>query len=223
MSIPTSCSPLRAVLGISFLLLFHFIPAVAQVVVSVHGGVHAARLDRPERAVLVPGAGIALQGGKGEATTFGVRVGGWLSNRLGIDAGIAVSNNHSWNGGAPLGLMVEEFETRTVFSSATLRARLTSPNSRLGLSIGAGPAVIFHGGSGTSLLTRNTDVGGLIDVAGGVRVSSRLAITLNLQEYLFASTFAQPYSGQFQGDQVRPAGSQFRHEFVLLTGLAWRP
>ena len=97
-------------------------PAAAQVLISVHGGVHAARLDRPERAVLVPGAGIALEGGKGEATTFGVRVGGWLSDRWGIDAGMAVSNNHSWNGGAPFGLMVEEFETRTVFTSATLRA-----------------------------------------------------------------------------------------------------
>lgn len=56
-------------------------PAAAQVLVSVQGGVHAARLDRPERAVRVPGAGIALEGAKGEATTLGIRVGGWLSNR----------------------------------------------------------------------------------------------------------------------------------------------
>jgi hypothetical protein len=54
-------------------------------------------------------------------------------------------------------------------------------------------------------------------------VSSRLAVTLNLQQYLFASNFAEPYTGQFVGDPVRPAGSQFRHEFVLLTGIAWRP
>ena len=197
--------------------------AAAQAVISLQGGVHAARLNRPERAVLVPGAGIALEGGKGEATTFGVRVGGWLSDRWGIEGGIAVSNNHSWNGGAPFGLMVEEFKTRTVFTSATARVRLTPPKSRLGVSIWAGPAVIFHGGSGTSLLTRSTDVGGLVDVAGHIGVSSRLAITLNLQQYLFASNFAQPYSGQFVGDEVRPAGSQFRHEFVILTGIAWRP
>jgi hypothetical protein len=225
MSVPTiSPGRLKAVFASSFLfLVFPLVPAGAQVSISVHGGVHAARLDRPERAVLVPGAGIALEGGKGEATTFGVRVGGWLSHRWGIDGGIAVSNNHSWNGGAPFGLMVEEFETRTVFTSATVRARLTSPTSRLGLNIGAGPALIFHGGSGTSLLTRNTDLGGLVDVAGTVGVGSRLAVTLNLQQYLFASNFAEPYTGQFVGDPVRPAGSQFRHEFVVLTGLSWRP
>jgi hypothetical protein len=225
MSVPTiSPGRLKAVFASSFLfLVFPLVPAGAQVSISVHGGVHAARLDRPERAVLVPGAGIALEGGKGEATTFGVRVGGWLSHRWGIDGGIAVSNNHSWNGGAPFGLMVEEFETRTVFTSATVRARLTSPTSRLGLNIGAGPALIFHGGSGTSLLTRNTDLGGLVDVAGTVGVGSRLAVTLSLQQYLFASNFAQPYTGQFVGDPVRPAGSQFRHEFVVLTGLSWRP
>jgi hypothetical protein len=225
MSVPTiSPSRLKVVLASSFLfLLVPHAPAVAQVFISVHGGVHAARLDRPERAVLVPGAGIALAGAKGEATTFGVRVGAWLSKRWGIDGGLAVSNNHSWNGGAPFGLMVEEFETRTVFTSATVRARLASSTSRLGLNIGAGPALIFHSGSGTSLLTRNTDIGGLVDVAGTIGVSSRLAVTLNLQQYLFASNFAEPYSGQFVGDPVRPAGSQFRHEFVLLTGIAWRP
>ena len=119
--------------------------------------------------------------------------------------------------------MVEEFETRTIFASATVRARLTPPKSGLGFSIGAGPAVIFHGGSGTSLLTRNTDIGGLVDLAGSVGESSRLAVTLNLQQYLFASNFAEPYTGQFLGDPVRPSGSQFRHEFVILSGIAWRP
>ena len=228
MSVPRPpLNPSRTVLASSLplllFLLFPLGPAFAQVVISIHGGVHAARLDRPERAVLVPGAGIALEGGKGEATTFGMRVSGWLSNRWGIDGGLAVSNNHSWDGGAPFGLMVEEFQTRTVFASATVRARLTPPKSGLGLSIGVGPAIIFHGGSGTSLLTRNTDFGGLTDVAGSVGVTSRLAVTLNLQQYLFASNFAEPYTGQFLGDPVQPAGSQFRHEFVILTGIAWRP
>lgn len=198
-------------------------PAAAQVLISVQGGVHAARLDRPERAVLVPGAGISLRGSKGEATTFGLRVGGWPSERWGIDGGIAISTNRSWAGGAPFGLKIEDFETRTVFTSATVRARLTRPRSRLGLSVGAGPALIFHEGSGTSLLTRNTDVGGLVDVVGSVGVSSRLALTINLQQYLFSSSFAQPYEGQFLGDPIQPAGSKFRHEFVVLAGLSWRP
>ena len=173
-------SRLRTLRTSSLLLLaFSVTPAAAQVLISVQGGVHAAGLDRPERAVRVPGAGIALEGAKGEATTFGIRAGGWLSALWGIDGGIAVSTNRSWNGGAPFGLMVEEFETRTVFSSATLRARVTPPTSRLGLIMGAGPALIFHGGSGNSLLTRNTDIGGLVDIVGSLGLSSRLGLTLN--------------------------------------------
>lgn len=204
------------------LLAAPLIPAAAQVEISVQGGIHAARLDRPERAVEQPTAGISLQGAKGEATTYGLRVGGWLSRRWGVDGGLALSRNHSWNGGTPIGIAQEGFETQTIFTSATLRARITSPDSRLGLVVGAGPALIFHRGSGTSLLTRNTDLGGLVDVGGSIHLSSRLAFTLDAQQYLFSSRFAEPYAGQFLGDPVQPAGSQFRHEFVILAGLSWR-
>jgi hypothetical protein len=115
-----------------------------------------------------------------------------------------------------------DFQTQTIFSSATLRARITAPESRFGLIVGAGPALIFHRGSGNSLLARNTDLGGLVDVGGSLRLSSRLGFTLDLQQYLFSSSFAEPYAGQFVGDPIQPAGSQFRHEFVILAGLAWR-
>jgi hypothetical protein len=204
------------------LLAIPLVPGAGQVEISVQGGIHAARLGRPERAVVEPSQGIALQADRGEATTFGLRVGGWLSNRWGIDGGLALSSNHSWQGGSPMGIAPEQFENQTVFSSATLRARITSPESRLGLTVGAGPAVIFHGGSGSSLLTRSTDLGGLLDVAGNLRLSSRLAFRLDVQQYLFNSSFAEPYFGQFVGDPVQPAGSQFRHEFVILAGFAWR-
>lgn len=208
----------------SFLILLGTQPlsAAAQVAFTIQGGVHAARLDRPERAVVQPTEGIFLQGAKGEATTFGLRVGGWLSNRWGIDGGLALSRNRSWNGGSPIGIAPEGFETQTVFSSATLRARITPPDSRLGLVVGAGPALIFHRGDGASLLTRNTDIGGLVDLGASVGLTARLAFTLSAQQYLFSSRFAEPYAGQFLGDPIRPAGSQFRHEFVFLAGLAWR-
>jgi hypothetical protein len=215
--------PFWSYLALSLLfLLAPLVSAAAQVEISVQGGIHAARLDRPERAVVQPTEGISLEGAKGEATTYGLRAGGWLSDRLGVEGGLALSRNHSWNGGAPIGIASEEFETQTLFSSATLRARITSPESRWGLIVGAGPALIFHRGSGSSLLARNTDLGGLVDVGGSVRLSSRLAFTLDAQQYLFSSRFAQPYAGQFVGDPIQPAGSEFRHEFVILAGLAWR-
>lgn len=207
---------------ILLLLAVPLVPVSAQIDLTVQGGVHAARLGRPERAVVDPGQGIDLRAGKGEATTFGLRVGKWLSHRWGIDGGLALSTNRSWNGGAPMGIFTNEFETQMLFSSATIRGRITAPDSRWGLTVGAGPALIFHRGSGTSLLTRNTDLGGLVDVAGSVRFSSRLAFTLDVQQYLFSSRFAESYTGQFLGDPIQPAGSKFRHEVVFLAGLAWR-
>ena len=197
-------------------------PAAAQITVTVQGGVHAARLDRPERAVVDPGLGIALEGAQGEASTLGLRVGGWLSDRWGVEGGLAVSRNRSWNGGSPMDIFPGQFETRTLFSSATIRARIPAREARVGLTLGAGPALIFHQGSGTSLLTRNTDIGGLVNVGGSLRLSRRLAFSLDLQQYLYSSSFAGPYSGQFLGDPVQPAGSQFRHDFVILAGIDWR-
>jgi hypothetical protein len=170
--------------------------------------------------VLTPGGEIGQQGGQGEASALGLRVGHWLSERWGIEGGLVRSRNRAWSGSTAFG--VEDFETRIIFTSATFRARLSAPQSKWGLAVGAGPALIFHEGSGTSLLTRNTDIGGLVDVAGSLGVSSRLAFTLNLHQYLFSSSFAEPYEGQFVGDPVQPAGSRFRHEFVILAGLAWR-
>lgn len=206
------------------LLATPLVSAAAQVEISVQGGIHAARLDRPERTLIQSGE-IAIEGAKGEASTFGLRLGKWLSNRWSVDGGFALSRNRSWRGSVsiPTGLgTASDFQTQTIFSSATLRARITAPNSRFGLTVGAGPALIFHRGSGNSLLARNTDLGGLVDVGGSVRFSSRLAFTLDVQQYLFSSRFDEPYPGQFLGEPIQPAGSQFRHEFVILAGVAWR-
>jgi hypothetical protein len=206
------------------LLAAPLVSAAAQVEISVQGGIHAARLDRPERALIQAGE-IAIEGAKGEATTLGLRLGKWLSNHWGVHGGLALSRNRSWQGSVsiPIGLgAASDFQTQTIFSSATLRARITRPDSRFGLVVGAGPALIFHRGSGSSLLARNTDLGGLVDVGGSVRLTRRLAFTLDLHQYLFSSRFAEPYAGQFLGEPIQPAGSQFRHEFVILAGVAWR-
>jgi hypothetical protein len=188
--------------------------------ISVQGGVHAARMNRPERAVLGPGGGITQQGGQGEASALGLRIGHWLSDRWGVEGGVVRSRNRAWNGSTAFG--VEDFQTRIIFTSATFQARLTAPQSRWGLSVGAGPALIFHEGSGTSLLTRSTDIGGLVDIVGSLGLSSRVALKLNVHQYLFSSDFAEAYEGQFVGDPIQPAGSRFRHEFVVLAGLSWR-
>jgi len=202
----------------SLLLSAPLMPAAAQVSVSLQGGVHAARIDRPERALEQPARGTLMEGAAGEATTFGLRLGTWLSNRWGLDAGMAWSRNSSWQGSA--GGTPPGFHTHTIFSSATIRARLTAPDSRFGLQVGAGPALVFHAGSGTSLLARNTDVGALLNIGGSVRLDPRLALTLDAHEYLLSSRFAEPYT-PLVGAPL-PAGSRFRREFVLLAGFSWR-
>jgi hypothetical protein len=192
----------------------------AQVEVTIHGGVHAARLDRPERALEQPAKGISLQNGPGEATTLGLRLGVPLRGRLYLDGGIAWSRNASAQGSVGPG--APDFQTHTIFTSATVQARLTAPESRLDLRLGAGPAVILHQGTGTSLLTRQSDLGGLLSAAAAFSLDGRLGFHLEAQEYLFSSRFAQGYTPPLIGAPSQPAGERFRHELVLLAGLSWR-
>jgi hypothetical protein len=193
--------------------------AQAQLELTVHGGIHSARLDRPERGLEQPARGISIQSAAGEATALGLRAGGTLGLHWRWDAGFVWSQNHSAIGS--VGPTVPDFETHTIFVSSLIQALLTSPEARLGLRAGAGPALILHRGSGSSLLTRQADVGGMLNLSSKYSLDGRLAIRLDAQEYLFSSSFREPYAGQFVGVPVQPAGPQFRHEFILLAGLSW--
>jgi hypothetical protein len=206
--------------GVALLLAASSSPAAAQVEITLHGGVDVARLGRPERTLEQPARFISLQSGPGEAMALGARLAGPVAKRFGWDAGMVWSRNRSASGsfgGGP----TPDFETHTLFASATAQAALTPPAGRVLLRLGAGPAVILHRGSGESLLNRQTDVGGLVTLSGQYSLDGRLALRLDAQEYLFSSSFREPYAGQFVGDPVRPAGSQFRHEFVILAGISW--
>lgn len=204
---------------VSLLIVTRASDIVAQVELTIEGGVHAARLDRPERALEQPARGMSLQGAPGEATTLGLRFSGPLHGRWYLDGGLAWSRNRSAQG--TVGPAAPDFETHTLFTSATLQARLTAPEARLGLRAGAGPALILHRGSGTSLLARQADLGALLTAGGSFSIDGRLALRLDAQEYLFSSRFADAYTPALLGAPTQPAGSRFRHEFVLLAGLSW--
>jgi hypothetical protein len=202
------------------LLLARVSPAAAQLEITLHGGLDAARLDRPERVLVQPARFVSLQSAPGEAMAVGVRLGSPVASRFGWDAGLVWSRNESASGSFGGG-RAPDFETHTIFASATAQAMVTPPTARLGLRLGLGPALIFHSGSGESLLGRQTDVGAMATLSGQYSLDGRLALRLDAQEYLFSSSFRQPYEGQFVGAPVQPAGSQFRHEFVILAGLSW--
>lgn len=193
--------------------------AAQNVEITVHGGVHAARLDRPERALEQPARDVSLQSAPGEATALGLRVTSPLSGRWLWDAGLVWSRNRSALG--TVGRAAPAFETNTLFTSATVRARLTLPDARLGVTAGAGPALVLHQGSGTSLLARQADLGAVLSLAGTLSFDGRLGLRLDAQEYLFSSTFRDSFAPPFTGALVQAGGPQFRHEFVLLAGLTW--
>lgn len=193
--------------------------ADAQLELTVHGGIDAARLDRPERSLEQPARGISLLSAPGEATAVGLRASSPMARRWRWDAGLVWSQNRSALG--TVGPAGPPFETHTLFVSTSIQALLTPPDARFGLRMGAGPALIGHQGSGTSLLTRQADLGGMLNLTGQYSLDGRLAIRLDAQEYLFSSSFREPYGGQFIGAPVQPAGSQFRHELVVLAGFSW--
>ena len=186
---------------------------------TVHGGFHAAGLDRPERVLEQPGRDLGIQSAPGEATAFGLRLSAPLAGRWLWDAGLVWSRNRSVLGGVGRG--APAFETNTLFTSATVRARLTPDHERFALSAGAGPALVLHHGSGSSLLARQADLGAVLSLAGTMSLDGRIGFRLDAQEYLFSSTFRDSYAPPFTGALVQAAGPQFRHEFVLLAGLSW--
>jgi hypothetical protein len=206
--------------GIFLLCLILVSTASAQVAVTFQAGVHPDRLDQPKRTLTQPGRGIALIGAPGEATTYSIRVGTGIGGRWDLEGGLAWSLNRSASGS--FGAGVPDFETHTVFSSATVRTLLTRPEAPLGLAVGVGPALVFHRGSGTSLLSRQTDIGAVFGLSGTLALDSHLAIRVDAQQYLFSSAFTDTYTPPLIGTPVQPAGSRFRRELVLLAGLTWR-
>jgi hypothetical protein len=219
------CSPASLYLvRLSSLVVFPLLAAAypgsaaGQVTATIHGGVHAGRPDRSERAVEGESR-VSVRGGAGEATTAGTRLGVALTERWTLDGGAAWSRSTSWEG--TVGRPLPAFETHTVFTSMTLQARLSDLESRVGLVAGGGPALIFHGGSDPALPARQTDVGAVLMVGGIMRLDSRFSVRLDAQQYFFSSNYRQPYARMLGGTPAEPSGSRFRHDFVMLAGLSW--
>jgi hypothetical protein len=195
-------------------------PAPAQVEVAAHGGVHVDRATESDRVVTEGGA--SMWATKGEASVIGARLGYWVRPALGLQLDVSRSSNESWFGSTPL--PPPSFLNRTTYVSGRGVAR-TAPTGGLQLFIAAGPALMLHGGTGTNLRSRDTDLGGVLEAGARLRVAGRLGVQLALSNYFYGSRYtAVAPSGHSGSEPTTSPGSAFRHDLLVMTGLvlSWR-
>ena len=217
---------LRYVVLVVMSLTVAFSDGRAQAELSFHAGVHFDRVDHPDR-ILTNGSS-AILATKGEASVVGARGGYWFHPALGLQLDVSRSSNSSWatapgssprlvnfsgSGAipspppvAPSGLV-----NRTTYLSVRGIVR-TAPGGSFQLFAAAGPALIFHSGSGTSLLSRNTDPGGVLEAGFRVRVARRVGVELAVSNYLYDSRFIGPADGTI---------SDFRDDVLVTPGLVY--
>jgi hypothetical protein len=206
-------------LPISLLLSLSAVPAAAQVELTFHGGLHmggaAGARHALEQAARATGSSRLL----GEATTAGARLGVGLSERWQLDGGVAWSRSSNWEGAVSRTL--PSFEAQTLFLSSTVQGWLTQPESRIGVVAGAGPALIFQRGYGTSAV-HQTNLGGMVSFGGVMRIDHRFSVRIDAQQYLFSSTFDDSFTPHLGTAPAPEHTSRLRHDFVLLAGFSWR-
>jgi opacity protein-like surface antigen len=200
--------------------------ALAQAELSLHAGVHFDRVDHPDR-ILTDGNSVVLAT-KGDATVLGARAGYWFHPALGVQLDLSRSSNSSWarvptstprvvtfsgSGTIPSPSPADpsDFVNRTTYLSVRGIVR-TAPGGSFQLYAAAGPALIVHGGSGTSLLSRSTDPGGVLEAGFRVRVARRVGVELAVSNYLYDSRFIGPADGTI---------SDFRDDVLVTPGLVY--
>lgn len=206
-------------LPISLLLSLAAIPAAAQVELTFHGGLHMGGAGGARSALEQPTRTAGPSRLLGEATTAGTRLGVDLSDRWQLDGGVAWSRSSNWEGAVSRTL--PSFEAQTLFLSSTVQGWLTQPGSRIGVVAGAGPALIFQRGDGTSP-TQQTNLGGMVSFGGVMRLDHRFSVRIDAQQYLFSSTFDDSYTPHLGTAPAPEHASRLRHDFVVLAGFSWR-
>jgi hypothetical protein len=207
-------------------LTMAFSDVLAQAELSFHAGVHFDRVDHPDR-ILTEGNSAVLAM-KGDASVVGARAGYWLHPAIGLQLDVSRSSNSSWgripastptlasfSGSAAVPSPPPEdlsgLVNRTTYLSVRGIVR-TAPAGSFQLFVAAGPALIFHSGSGTSLLTRNTDPGGVLEAGFRVRVARQVRVELAVSNYLYDSRFIGPSDGTI---------SDFRDDVLVTPGVVY--
>ena len=189
--------------------------ALSQTEVTVLTGVHFDRVDRPDRHLDHPTGG-QMVSSSGEAPAIGLRLTHWLRPRVALEGEVALSRNRSWHGSSPFPR--PDFHTEKVFTSVRLAIR-TSSTDRVQLDLGAGPAFVFHGGTGESYLDRDVNVGAVLALGARIRFDDRLAVRLSGLGIYYGSRYTQPY--QEVDGSVLGAARWSRRTAVVLAGLSY--
>jgi hypothetical protein len=206
-------------LSLSLLLSLLATPAVAQVELTFHGGLHMGGVGGARHALEQPTRAAGPSRLLREATTAGARLGVCLSERWQLDGGVAWSRSSNWEGAVSRTL--PSFEAQTLFLSSTVQGWLTQPGSRIGVVAGAGPALIFQRGDGTAAL-HQTNLGGVVSLGGAMRLDHRFSVRIDAQQYLFSSTFDDSYTPHLGTAPTPEHASRLRHDLVILAGFSWR-
>ncbi len=170
------------------ILGFLMIPslAAAQFEVSAGYGLTHRQNDRPRRTLT--DSVTDLTDAPGEASTFWLRGSYWFAGKVAVEASGTYMWDTSFSGGGLVPLPA--FQTNTTYLDGRLIYAPFGREVGLGLELGLGPALIFHGGTGSSELARQTDVGFSFSGAIRIHVTGGLGVQADSQLHWYSSQFA---------------------------------
>lgn len=189
------------------------VAAQAQLEVSTNIGVHFDRAVQSER-MLTDGS-YAKFSARGEAPAVGIQGVYWTGKHFGVGSSFTVSQNRSWHGSSTEGSAA--IIKRTYFTSLNASWRFFNPGSHAQFNLYAGPAAVYHGGSGESLLARTTDLGIVAGASSSLRLNQHFSVGIDFQNYRFRSDY-RIASGP-GGYMISPGEVHRRSEWLVLPNI----
>lgn len=186
---------------------------------------------------IIPGtvvpAEVTLVGKQKSSLAMGGRVSGWFNARLGVEGTFTYAFSDLDVTRTRRATTVTLTDERTVGANVWTAAvrvlyRLAAIDRSAVVLLGAGPVIVSRGGDAfdapafdfpsTGSVSGTTDLGGVIDLGVRIDASSRVAIRLDAEAYMYSASlsFADPV---FAGD-VLTSNSKFQTDLVLSAGLA---
>ena len=184
--------------------------ATAQLHLSAGYGFTHRQNERPRRTG--SDFGNAQIDNPGEAQTIWFRGGYWFAEKLAVEASATYMWDTSFGGGGLTPL--PELQVNTTYLDGRIVYSPFGHQGGLGLNLGIGPSLILHGGSGSSELSRQTDVGLSFLGAVRVRVTGGLGI--------LADTQLHWYTARFTTANTSTDVSETQRDWTFSLGVGWQ-